>query len=121
MALTDLTKHEAVNRLQRLNTQIRNIKKETAEVAGRTVDATIGIAGGVGSGIIRGYNTDGTPIMVPGTEIPLDLAVSAVAIIAGVTGMAGEASRPLGALGTGMGAAAAAFHTKEMVQKQRAS
>lgn len=119
MAITDLSKSEAVQRLQRTQAQIRNIKKEAAEVAGRTVDSVVGVAGGVASGVIRGYNEDGTAINLPGTEVPLDLILSGAFIAVGVTGMAGEASRPLGALGTGMGAAAAGFHTREMIQKAR--
>lgn len=114
-----LSKNQAIERLQRTQSQLRNIKKEAAQVAARTVDATVGLAGGVASGVIRGYNEDGTPIMVPGTEVPLDLALAGVGIVVGVTGLAGEASRPLGAMGTGMGAAAAAFASQKMIREAR--
>lgn len=120
MAVTDLSKSELVSRVQRASNQLKNIKKEASEIAARTVDGAVNLAGATASGVIRGWNENGEPVMVPGTEVPADLAFGGLLMVVGITGMGGEASRPLGSLGAGLAAGGLASSTSKMIRKARA-
>lgn len=119
MAENGLSKSELVTRLQRARNAMANIRKETEQITERLTGSILTVSGGVTSGVMRGWDETGEPIMVPGTEIPADAASAAVGIALGVSGLAGNASGPIASLASGMGAAAAAFHTREMVRKAR--
>jgi hypothetical protein len=114
--LTEVPKSELVQRFQRMQTTLKNARKEGEEIASRAMTATTGLAGGALCGAMRGW--DDEPMTVPGTDIPADAAVAAVAILAGVTGVAGKASDSIVSFGTGVGAAAIAFHVKDAVQNR---
>ena len=114
-----LSKTELLTRLQRMKNSIANVKEQASEISARVVSSTLTVAGGGASGVLRGWNDDGTPVEVPGTDIPADAALAAALLVVGVSGMGGKASDSITSLGSGMGAAAAAFGVKEMVNKAR--
>jgi hypothetical protein len=111
--LAAVPKSEIVARYQRMKNTLKNAKKETEQVATRAMHATAALGGGAVCGVMRGWEDEA--MMVPGTEIPADVALAALAIGAGVTGMAGNASDSAVAFGSGLGSAALAFHVKEAV------
>lgn len=119
MADKSLSKPELLTRLQRMRSTMANVKEQATEISGRVVSSTLAIGGGAASGMLRGWNEDGTVVEVPGTDIPADAAIAAALLVVGVSGMGGKASDSVTALGSGMGAAAAAFQVKEMVNKAR--
>lgn len=114
-----LSKTELLGRLQRMKTSMANVREQATEISGRVISSTLTVAGGVGSGVLRGWNDDGTAVEVPGTDIPADAAIAAGLLVMGISGMAGKGSDQITALGSGMGAAAAAFQVKEIVSKAR--
>ncbi len=114
-----LSKTELLTRLQRVKTTMANVKEQASEISTRVVSSTLSIGGGAASGMLRGWNEDGTAVEVPGTDIPADAAIAAGLLVLGISGMADKASDSITALGAGMGAAAAAFQVKEMVSKAR--
>jgi hypothetical protein len=116
--LATVPKGELIEKFNRMRSMVKSARQETAEIAERAMGATATLAGGAASGVIRGLEE---PLMVPGTDIPADVGIAAVAILAGVTGMAGKASDSIVQFGAGIGAAALAFQVKEAMQENRAS
>ncbi len=117
-SITAAPKSEIVARWQRARAHLKTVRKEAEEISGRAVNAAAGLAGGALSGALRGWEDE--PMMIPGTEIPADVGIAALAIVAGVTGLAGKSSDALCSLGTGVGAAALAFHVRDAVRESRA-
>lgn len=115
----DLSKSELVSRVQRMRSTIQNVRKESEQIGERVVHSSLSLGGGILTGVMRGYNEDGEPLMVPGTEVPADAALAAGLLAIGVTGLAGKSSDYVTALGSGIGGAAAAFHVRDMVHKMR--
>lgn len=114
--LATVPKGELIEKFQRMRSMVRSAKQETAEIAERAMAATAALAGGAAVGVMHGLDE---PLMVPGTDIPAGVALSAVAILAGVTGMAGKASDSVTSFGAGMGAAELAFVTRDAVKERK--
>lgn len=117
-AIQQKSKSELLQTVQRLRGSMKNVREQAAQISERVVESTMTLAGGGAVGVMRGWSDE--PLMVPGTEIPLDAAVAASALVVGITGMAGKASDMVTALGSGMGAAILALHVEKAVKEARA-
>lgn len=91
------------DQLQRAKAAIARMRDQTEAVAAHMSHAVLTAGGGAVAGAIRVYQP-----MVPGTQIPLDLALGLVVAGAGAVGAAGEWSDEAVSLGGGLLAASLA-------------
>ena len=114
--LAAVPKGELIKRFQSMRSMVKNARKETEEITERAMNATATVAGGALCGAMRGMDE---PLQVPGTEIGADVALAGLAIVVGVTGMAGKASDAAVSFGSGLAAGAVAFQIKETVENRK--
>jgi len=95
------------DQLESWKNRAKNIKVEAEGVADRGFNAGITLAGGGVVGLMRAKWGEGADkhVHIPGTEIDANLALAALALAAGVSGMAGKKSDLATSFGAGMGAA----------------
>lgn len=121
-ALSELPKADLIKKVENIKAAWRRVNEQKEGVLNRFLDATVSLSGGAAVGVLRGYNDDGTPIAIPGTEVPVDATIAFFTTVAGIAGLAGkEGSRALTALGSGMGAGVLAHVVSDAVREARAA
>jgi hypothetical protein len=91
------------DKLQRAKAALARYRQEGEQIAAHTSHAVLTAGGGAIAGAVRVYQP-----LVPGTQIPLDLALGVAVAGAGIVGAAGEWSDEAVSLGGGLLAASLA-------------
>lgn len=105
------SKAELAKALSRAKSAIQSAKKETKEIAGRTMDSVITVGTAYLVGLARNKKGSGADkkLLVPGTSVEVDLAGGVILSLVGISGFADEFSDELCSVGNGMLAANAAI------------
>lgn len=120
MASTAMTLTEAREKLQRMQSTVKRYRAEAEGAATRAIHSTMTVAGGITVGMVRAFDKQpGVRRKVPGTNLPLEVALASATTAAGVLGAFGRASDEIAVLGAGMGAVSAADVTERAVREVR--
>jgi hypothetical protein len=112
--LASAPKSEVLNKLQRLQAGLARTKEKAAEAAQTAVDATLTVAGGAASGLLRVKMPK-----IPGTSLDSDMAIGAALTAASVFGLFGkDLDRYANCIGTGMLAASTSREVESMLRAQ---
>lgn len=110
--LATAPKSEIVNRLSRLQSSLAKTREKAAEAAQTAVDATLTVAGGAASGLLRVKMPK-----IPGTNLDSDGAIGAALTVASVLGMFGkDLDRYANCIGTGLLAASTSREIETMLR-----
>ncbi len=108
-----ITKTEAVEKLQRAQASLKRLREEGKRVAKQGTNVIMTAAGGAAAGILSVQMPK-----VPNTNVDTDLALGSVLVALGVADIAGEFSEQVTALGSGMLAAATARETRKIMAQR---
>lgn len=107
------SKHDLAAKWKAAETKLKSIKEHTKHAAKLGTHGVLTAAGGVAAGVLQVK----MPV-IPGTNIPSDVAIGAGCVLAAMLDLADGFDDQLNAFGSGMLAVAAARETATILQKQ---
>lgn len=118
MATTALSLREKLDAAQAKATRYANKLKKADVYAEKAMEAGLTVAGGAAAGALHGYMGDEDFESLAGTGVPADVAGAAILIAGGIASK-GKMAPTMLAVGSGMGAVAAARYARDAIAKRQ--